>query len=77
MEPTKQQSKIRDNTNYIRGSTHYHKRKADGKYEVVASLHNTTKDDLGLSIGGTVVLDVQDTRPAALEAVRFFRNHKE
>ena len=77
MQPTAQQTKIRDNTQYITGSTHYHKRAGDGMYEIVASLYHHAREALGLSIGGEVVLDVQANRQDALASVRFFRGHKQ
>ena len=77
MQPTGQQTTIRDTTQYISGSVHYHKRKGDGKYEVVASLFHHAREALGLSIGGEIVLDVQANRQDALASVRFFRGHKQ
>ena len=71
MQPTAQQTKIRDNTQYITGSTHYHKRAGDGMYEIVASLYHHAREALSLSIG------VQANRQDALASVRFFRGHKQ
>ena len=77
MQPTNQQTVIRDTTQYISGSVHYHRRKLDGKFEIVANLYHTAREALGLSIGGEVVLDVQPNRQDALESVRFFRGHQD
>lgn len=77
MTPTKQQTHIKENTQYIPGSVHYHKRRGDGKYEVVGQLYNHAREALGLSIGGEVVLDVKPNRQDALASVRFFRGHKQ
>lgn len=77
MNPTKQQTEIRDKTNFIKGTTHYNRRKHDGKYEVLAQLKAPAREALGLSIGGEVVLDVCANRNDALDSVRFFRGHKQ
>ena len=77
MQPTKEQLRIKKSTQFIPGSVHYHKRKLDGKFEVVAQLFNHAREALGLSIGGEVTLDVQPNRQDALASVRFFRGHNQ
>lgn len=74
MTPTKQMNAIRTNTRYVKGSVHYNRRAFDKKYEVVARLYDDALEDLGLTIGGEVVLDVRDDRQDALASVRFFRD---
>lgn len=73
MTPTNSMQTIRANARYIPGSVHYNRRAFDKKYEVVARLYDDALEDLGVAIGGEVVLDVRDDRIDALEAVRFFR----
>lgn len=68
--------KIRDAASYIERSVHYHRRAYDKKFEVVARLTDRAAEGLGAAIGGFVVLDVQPSRHAALEAVRFFRRQE-
>ena len=74
MIPTSQMRSIRANARYIEASVHYNRRAFDKKYEIVARLYDDAVEDLGLTIGGEVVLDVRDDRHDALASVRFFRN---
>ncbi len=74
MTPTSQMRTIRSNTRYVEASVHYNRRKFDKKYEIVARLYDDALEDLGVTIGGEVVLDVREDRHDALESVRFFRN---
>lgn len=73
MKITPRMEAIRANSSYIAGSVHYHKRAFDKAFEIVARLTQAAQDELGLNIGGEVVLDVQQDRQAALASVRFFR----
>lgn len=76
MTPTTQMRTIRSTARYVEASVHYNRRKFDKKFEIVARLYDDALEDLGLAIGGEVVLDVRDDRIEALESVRFFRNQK-
>lgn len=76
MNPTPRMKSIRANAGYVAASVHYNRRKFDKQYEVVARLYDAHVDELGLNIGGEVVLDVRADREAALEAVRFFRGQE-
>ena len=60
---------------YVPASVHFSQRKYDKKFEVVAQMTYEALDALELSIGGEVVLDIQDNRQDALSSVRFFRGH--
>lgn len=77
MKITTSMETIRANSNYITGSVHYNRRSYDKQFEIVARLTDRTMDDLGVNIGGEVVLDVQRDRQDALAAVRFFRHQQE
>lgn len=74
MKITPRMETIRANSNYITGSVHYNRRSYDKQFEVVARLTDRTMDELGVNIGGEVVLDVQPNRQDALASVRFFRH---
>lgn len=74
MTPTAQLRLIRSNTRYVEASVHYNRRKFDKKYEIVARLYDDALEDLGVTIGGEVVLAIYEDRHDALDAVRFFRN---
>lgn len=69
--------RLREATSYVEGSVHYNRRKYDNQFEVVARLTDRALEELGSSIGGEVVLDVQPNRHAALDSVRFFRRQGE
>jgi hypothetical protein len=75
MTPTAQMRIIRSNARYVEASVHYNRRKFDKKFEIVARLRDDALEDLGVTIGGEIVLDVRDDRIEALESVKFFRNH--
>ena len=75
MVPSQQMQRIKDAASYIPGSTHYNRRKGDGKYEVVARLTPEAYASLELNCGPEVVLDVQENRHDALASVRYFRGH--
>ncbi len=77
MKITPRMETIRAKSNYITGSVHYNRRAFDKQFEVVARLTDRTMDELGVNIGGKVVLDVQPNRQDALAAVRFFRHQQE
>jgi len=75
MVPTPQMTRIKDAGDFIPGTTHYSRRKGDGKFEVVARLTNEAHTALEANCGPEVVLEVCEDRHAALAAVRFFRGH--
>ncbi|MCF4099810.1 hypothetical protein [Maritalea mediterranea] len=77
MHITKRMHTIRANTDYIHQSVHFKRRAYDKQYEVVGRLSDKSIDDLDLSIGGEIVLDVQPNRTTALASVRFFRYQQE
>ncbi|MBN9136646.1 MAG: hypothetical protein J0I92_11450, partial [Phyllobacterium sp.] len=66
MKITPRMETIRAKSNYITGSVHYNRRAFDKQFEVVARLTDRTMDELGVNIGGEVVLDVQPNRQDAL-----------
>lgn len=68
---------IRETADYIEGSVHYNKRAYDKQFEIVARLTDRAIDELGVAIGGEVVLDVQPDRHAALTSVRYFRRQED
>lgn len=76
MKITPRMERIRANSEYIAPSVHYNRRAYDKQYEVVARLYDRTMDEMGLNIGGEVVLDVQPDRHSALASVRFFRHQE-
>lgn len=76
MKITKSMQAIRDAGNYIPGSVHYSRRAYDKKFEIVGRITDEALDYMNLSIGGEVVLDVQEDRQQALAAVRFFRHQE-
>lgn len=76
MKITPRMEAIRANSEYIAPSVHYNRRAYDKKFEVVGRLSDRTLDELGLNIGGEVVLDIQDDRQDALASVRFFRHQE-
>lgn len=66
---------IKVNTPFIPATVHYHKRRGDKVYEIVATLPAWKVAELGLSIGGEVVLATASDRQEALNLVRYFRGH--
>lgn len=76
MHITPRMTEIRDRTDYIAGSVHWHRRAYDKAFEVVGRLTPEGMAKLGSSIGGEVVLDVQYNRQDALKSVRFFRKQE-
>ncbi len=66
---------LRDTVPYIKGSVHYSKRQYDKKFEIVAVLPPSVVAEMGLHIGGEIVLDVADNRQDALNFVRHYRGH--
>jgi len=76
MNATARMKSIRANAGYVASSVHYNRRKFDKQYEVVARLYDAQVDELGLNIGGEVVLDVRADREDALASVRFFRGQE-
>lgn len=72
---TERMKAIKEAGGFVPASVHFSQRKYDKKFEVVAQLTYDKLDELGLSIGGEVVLDIQETRNDALASVRYFRGH--
>lgn len=60
--------RIRANVTFDERSVHYHKRKFDGMYEVVARAQVD-------GVWREVALDVQPSRTKALDVVRYLRGH--
>lgn len=76
MNITTRMTAIRENTDYIAASVHYKKRAFDKQFEIVARISDAALDELGVNIGGEIVLDVQENRQYALDSVRFFRKQE-
>ncbi len=60
---------------YIRGSVHFSKRRADKAFEIVGRLTNEAYEELDINAGPEVVLDVAYSRDMALKKVRFLRGN--
>lgn len=76
---TDRMHEIRNRTDYIPGTVHWHKRAYDKAFEIVGRLtpQALLKLDLARSEGcGEVVLDVRHNRKDALDSVRFFRRQE-